>query len=873
MTNIRPARPSYVASPALIDMRLYCLIAFIFCQFTLASCSQKSSRDTNAEDTAQADSTAKPLSVTVTLADNNYQNKGGSRTVITLANTGDRELPAQGWKLFFNGGTPSAFDSTVAKVTLFNGDLHYISPGPKFAALPPGKSATVEVLAGRLRNKTDFPNGFYLVLDSNPAQAYPVAATINTGKIFEKSDRALAEKTFDDNARIASIPVDKLPPVFPTPASYQAQGAPFQLTDQVTIAAETEFNPEATFLAGSLNPILGKTPSIGSEGSGKRISLRKNPSLPAEGYQLTVNQDGVQIMASTRAGAFYGIQSLLTLLPARLPSGQSGPVTLPGLVVNDAPRFGYRALMMDMARNFQPKSEVLKVLDVMALYKMNTFHFHFSEDEGWRVEMPSLPELTEIGAKRAHTTDEQTNLIPSYGSGPATTNPAGTGFYSKADFIEILKYARDRHIEVIPEIESPGHARAAIKAMNVRYNRLLKAGKKTEAEQYLLRDVADKSVYRSVQGWDDNVINVAVPSVYTFMERVVDDLRAMYQEAGAPLKTIHFGGDEVPEGVWEKSPAVQKLMATNKSVKTTDDLWYYYFGKVNQLLKSRGLFLSGWEEIGLKKVNQNGKIVWIPNETFSSQNFRVNVWKNSPGSGAEDLAYRMANAGYKVILTGVTHLYLDLAYTPSSEEPGQYWGGYVDIDKPFSFIPYNYLRNLKDDITGKPINPALIKGREAITASGKANLVGIESPLWSETNRTTQQFEYKMLPKLLAVAERAWANDPSWATEQNTARSNELYNQAWSVFINTVGKRELPRLDVFAGGYQYRIPPVGAKVIGGKVAANVQFPGLTIRYTTDGTEPSAQSPVYSQPVSHTGPVKFKVFNAAGRAGQTVTINP
>ena len=355
------------------------------------------------------------------------------------------------------------------------------------------------------------------------------------------------------------------------------------------------------------------------------------------------------------------------------------------------------------------------------------------------------------------------------------------------------------------------------------------------------------------------------------MERVVDDLRGMYKEADAPLQTIHFGGDEVPGGVWEKSPSVQKLMTSNSSVKNTDDLWYYYFGKVNQLLKTRKLFLSGWEEIGLKKVKQNGRVTWVPNETFANENFRVNVWKNSPGSGAEDLAYRMANAGYKVILTGVTHMYLDLAYNQLSQEPGQYWGGYVDIDKPFYFIPYDYLRNLKDDNTGNRISPSLIKSREVLTAKGKANIVGIEAPLWSETNRTPQQFEYKMFPKLLAVAERAWAKDPTWAMETNEAKSGQLYDQAWSEFINKVGKRELPRLDVYAGGYEYRIPSVGARVINGKVAANVQFPGLTIRYTTDGTEPTAQSPVYAGAVASSGPVNFKVFNASGRSGQTVTI--
>jgi hexosaminidase len=312
-------------------------------------------------------------------------------------------------------------------------------------------------------------------------------------------------------------------------------------------------------------------------------------------------------------------------------------------------------------------------------------------------------------------------------------------------------------------------------------------------------------------------------------------------------------------------------MARNPAIKSTADLWDYYFTKVNQLLKGRGLFLSGWEEIGLRKVVQNGKSVWAPNPAFISENFRVNVWQNSPGSGAEDLAYRMANAGYKVILTNVTHLYIDLAYNSSSDEPGQYWGGYVDIDKPFYFIPYDYLRNLKDDNTGQRIDPATIKSRVAVTEKGKANLVGIESPLWSETNRSTDQFEYKLLPKLLAVAERAWAKDPTWATEANDQKSEQLYGQAWSEFIHTVGKRELPRLDTYAGGFQYRIPAAGAKVVGGKLAANVQFPGLTIRYTTDGTEPTKTSPVYVEPLALGKPIKLRVFNSTGRAGQTVTI--
>ena len=149
--------------------------------------------------------------------------------------------------------------------------------------------------------------------------------------------------------------------------------------------------------------------------------------------------------------------------------------------------------------------------------------------------------------------------------------------------------------------------------------------------------------------------------------------------------------------------------------------------------------------------------------------------------------------------------------------------------------------------------------------------MGIEAPLWSETNLSPQDFEYKMLPKLLGVAERSWSKDPTWATEKDAAKSQGLYNQAWSEFINIVGKRELPRLDVYAGGFNYRIPPPGAVIQDGKVLANVQFPGLTIRYTTDGSEPTATSPEYSQAISASGTVKIRAFNASGRGSSTLTL--
>ena len=832
-----------------------------------SSCAQKTA-DTSETTTAQtlAETPTKPLSISLSLADNT----GRSRLALTLTNTGNEPLPATGWKLYFNAGAPATVDANVARVEQVNGDFFYLRPGPKFQPMAPGASATITMQDRHIRNITDFPIGFYLVFDKNPEQSFPVALTVNKGTSFEKADQQLAEKIYDQNALIQAVPADKLTKIFPTPVSYQETGQSFVLDNQVVIVADKVFFTEAKLLANTLATPLGTKPTIGNQASGKSIALRKKAGIAPEGYELKINQDGVVLSASSGAGLFYGIQSLQTLMPPD--ARKSGSVTLPGLMVKDTPRFPYRAFMMDVARNFQPKSKVLKVLDLLALYKFNTLHLHFSDDEGWRVEMPSLPELTAVGGTRSYSIEQKQSIVPSYGSGPSANNTSGTGFYSKADFVEILKYAHDRHIEVIPEVESPGHARAALRAMDARYERLMKAGNKAEAEKYLLRDLTDKSAFKSVQNWNDNVIDVSLPSVYNFMERVADDLRAMYNEAGAPLKTIHYGGDEVPKGVWEKSPSVQRLMAQKTALKTTADLWDYYFGRLDQMLKSRGLYLSGWEEIGLRKVLKNGRSVWMPNPAFANKNFHVNVWQNSPGSGAEDLAYRLANAGYKVILTPVTHLYIDMAYNTSSDEPGQYWGGYVDIDKPFYFIPFDYLRNFKDDKTGKLYPSSVIKSREPLTATGRANIVGIEAPLWAEKILSPAQLEYKLLPKLLSVAERTWAKDPDWAVEINTAKSDDLYNKAWSEFVSTVAARELPRLDTYAGGFAYRIPTAGAKVVSGKLMANVQFPGMTIRYTTDGTEPTATSPVYTEPIPATGTIKLKVFNKAGRSGQTMTLN-
>ncbi|AMM52718.1 beta-N-acetylhexosaminidase [Rufibacter sp. DG15C] len=851
-------------------------MGFLGCFFSVwtVSCGQPSPQKQEKVETASASLNAKAnLQLTFQVLEEKYLGKTQSLSSLTFKNTGNAPLPATGWTIYFNG-SPSfkAKDNNgLVKVEAINGDLLRLVPTENFKAVAAGDSISIELVsAGQIINDSRAPYGFYLVWDQEPAKGYSLSThyvkpTKNAVGWIEAQD------IYRQNQVIQDIPEDKLTKVFPTPAQYTKTGSSLTLTPATKITSEKEFANEQQHLEAYLQMVFGKPNTTQTrEASAPSIQLKKKAGLGAEGYELQVASSGIVISATSPAGMFYGIQSLKTLMPPLLLAKKQTSVTIDGVQVKDAPRFPHRAFMMDVARNFQQKEQVLKVLDLMALYKLNVLHFHLNDDEGWRLEIAGLPELTQVGGRRGHTLDNLEFLQAAYASGPDVNNTTGSGHYTKADFIEILKYAKARHIKVIPEIETPGHARAAIKAMDARYYRLLKEGKKTEAEQYLLRDLNDKSVYRSVQYWNDNVMDVSMPSTYRFLEKVTDEVLAMYKEAGAPIQTIHFGGDEVPKGVWEKSPSVQALMKKDASIKEIDDLWYYFFNKLNAMVKARKLYLSGWEEVGLRKVRENGKLSYVANPVLAKENVHVDVWNNIGANS--DLAYRMANAGYKVVLTNVTNLYLDLAYQKAYEEPGLYWGGFVDLDKPFYFIPLNYMKNMKVDESNNPIKPGAFAGKEQLTAKGKANIVGLQAPLWSERILSPERQEYMLLPKLLGLAERAWAPDPTWATESNSAKSEALYTTAWSQFVNTLGKRELPRLNYFHNGFQYRIPTAGAVVENGKVVANVQLPGMVIRYTVDGSEPTAQSKVYLGPITEKGTVKLRVFDVTGRGSRVIAVD-
>ena len=250
--------------------------------------------------------------------------------------------------------------------------------------------------------------------------------------------------------------------------------------------------------------------------------------------------------------------------------------------------------------------------------------------------------------------------------------------------------------------------------------------------------------------------------------------------------------------------------------------------------------------------------------------YHLDVWNNLAGN--EDLAYKLANAGYKVVLTNVTNLYLDLAYTKSHCEPGQYWGGYVDVDKPFSFTPLNYYKNQKENKFGESLPDSFFHSKEKLTRFGETNIIGLQAPLWSEIITSKERFEYLLLPKLLGAAERSWAKNPAWATEADSSKSELQYQHAWSDFVNLIGKREFEKLNHYAGGFTYRIPAPGYIVENRIIKANVLYPGLIIRYTQDGTEPTTESEVYSAELPFKDNTKLKAFNAEGRSSTTQVVS-
>ncbi|WP_348945660.1 family 20 glycosylhydrolase [Chitinibacter sp. FCG-7] len=827
----------------------------------------------------------------------NAHNGDNFLAALTLTNLSDQPLPASGWAIYFNTCRkikPETVSGNVL-VTHVNGDFWSLEPKAEFGALQPGETRTFDYEGlFWVISETDAPLGFYIVYDvgmpnaqmeviGDPEIAEFATPAQRNRNAADQVALSNAAQTYADNAALSLLPADSLSKITPTPLSYTAAAGEFVINKNTYIVHSADLANEAALLQASLHDVSGKTlqrAAITPAGAAT-IKLQigavnvSDTLAPNEAYQLDVTPQGIVITGASAAGVCNGIQSLRQLLPVAAFLNPQAELAVGACKVVDAPRFAYRGMHLDVGRNFTSKETILRLLECMSLYKLNQFHFHVTDDEGWRLEIPSLPELTEIGSLRGYTADETDNLVPCFGSGGDVAGKAGSGYYSKADFIEILKYATARHIEVVPEIDVPGHARAAIKAMNVRYTRLMAEGREAEAKQYLLCDFNDASVYESVQLWHDNVICIGQESCYNFIETVLHDVKAMFEEAGAPFTTMHTGGDEVPHGAWEQSPVCQAFMKEQGMTQIVE-LQNYFLARYRDLLKKYGLVFGGWEEIALVKKEVNGVHTHGPNPEFVNANFRPYVWNNVWGWGQEDFAYQLANAGYKTVLSNVTNLYFDLAYAKDPLEPGYYWGGFIETRGAFEFVPLDIFTTATVNLFGHALDKDNIASKVRLTPEGTKNIIGIQGQLWAENIRNRGRLEYLAMPRTIALAERAWAKDPAWTSIADAAARQSKIDADWNEFANRLGQRELPRLDGFPrsedfGGYGYRIPLPGVKVEAGKLYANTSAPGLAIRYTTDGSDPTPASALYTGPVAATATMKVAAFSTNNRRSRVVTV--
>ena len=789
-----------------------------------------------------------PIAVDWHMGQNNTSaNNYNSRFVIK--NISKQPL-GDNWQFFFNQFSRQVTVPAGCPVDIEEVSTTYyrVKPNGNYKPIAAGDSLVVEmVMGGAVINKCYMPAGGHVVMDGD--MAHPIAVNIKRSPL-DKPGQWRDHKAYPDgnymyayNAAINSFGdgyTGNDYDIFPTPKEVDIEDGFTQVGSIVTIKYGKFFQWGGyRRVKNLLTDELKKRGIYVSSGQNTVIELLldKKMSTNREYYSLRVHDGRITIHGATSAGLMNGVKTLIAALD------HSKGHRLQNCFVIDWPDFGYRGMHFDVARNYVAgPAEMKRLIDLLSYYKINTLQFHFTDDEAWRLEIPGLPELTQVAARRGATLDEKGYLAQIFdGNGnPDDLSQCANGYLTRSEFIDLLRYAWKHGVNIIPEIETPGHARAAIVAMKNR------AASNPTAKQYRLWDEKNTSVYTSAQSYHDNVLNVASDDVYLFIDYVVGELQQMYKEAGLKLEVVHLGGDEVARGAWDQSPDVQALMQ-REGLKDQHDVHAYFLKRISSLLEARKIRIEGWQEIGLDNTPEYNALM-IPRVAG------VNAW--STVGSRSDVPYRLANDGYPVILSNVTNFYLDMGYSWHQNEQGLHWGGKVDEFDAWSALPTNLYASARTAVDGTPI--------DITTASeGKAklerpnNIIGIQAQLWGETLRNFDQVQYMMLPKMMGVSERAWTAAPEWS--QNLA-DNEAYNEARHQYNLKIGTRELPLLNSM--GFNFRVGPPGIKVADGMLLINTQYPDEMVTYTLDGSEPTIDSPRWTAPVPvKTQPqvVKAKAF--------------
>lgn len=539
----------------------------------------------------------------------------------------------------------------------------------------------------------------------------------------------------------------------PYPAHVQEGKGVFVLDKQVSIEAPADARAKeiAAFLRDAIQAQAGIELPEHAARKGRRIVLKLDPAVAGdEAYRLEANPRGIEIRASTDKGLFWGVQTLRQLLP--VDASGSVKVTIPTVSIEDEPAFAYRGHMLDVGRHFYPVAFIEKQLDLMSYYKLNVFRWHLTEDQGWRIEIKRYPKLTDVGAWRTEADGSR------YG-----------GFYTQDQVREVVEYARQRNIMVIPEIEMPGHSSAAVAA-------------------YPELSCAKKPIAVPT-GWGvfSDVFCPADENVYVFLQNVLDEVLPLF-----PSPYVHIGGDEVPAGAWDHCEACDKLIR-EQGLEDGQGLQSYFIRRMQVYLASKGKTMIGWDEILEGGVDASAVI---------------EIWRG------DDEGHKALANGNRIV--NATPFYLD---TPLNR---------LTVEKLYLTDPLSVLDS----------------------AAHRDQVLGAEAPLWSE-RADPLNAEQRLYPRLLAFAERLW-------------RGGSADAAAYADFHQRLAA-QYPRLDAWQVAYapedrntvDYTVTIDDARD-GWQVKAQRGFADIENHYTTDGSEPTAASPSFTDAIDIKQPGTLRV---------------
>ena len=717
---------------------------------------------------------------------------------------------------------------------------------------------------GIVRRQSDLPVGGFIVSNDNILE-------IEFDYIWKNADgiEKLNPPTSVDryNEYISNYLIEKseLDIILPTPTSVKLIDGEIELSENYNILID-EFNISHELINSIFNGVAGFYPYKTDE-IDNRITINKVNALGEESYTLNIGNNGIFIGASDRAGALYGLQSLKQIfLVSKL---ENTPIKF--IEIKDSPKFSYRGMLLDISRNFYGPDKIKQILDYLSFLKINYLDFRLTDDEGWRLEIPDLEELTEVGSKRAYTKDEFENLIPMYGSGP-DTNSTGSGYLSRADYIDILKYAYERNITVIPQISVPSHMRSAIVSMNARYQKYMEMGNQVEAERYLLIDPDDQSEYYSAQGFDDNIMCVCRESSFAFYEKVIDEIFLMYKDAGVEMTKFGVAADELPFGAWQKSPLCDKFMSENSISGDYNALYQLMQQRIYNKISSYGATMTGWDDILLKLTERNQSETQIK-DFFKDDDILLFVWKNDWGQGRQDMIYKYANLGYKTVMSNSSAFYFDMVDDKDLDNIGLSWSGYANYLDMWSVDVFDIFNDTygveKNNISKEYIDKSV-----KLNPSSRENIIGVQSQIWSETIRNEGILDYMFMPNIIVFSQKAWSHDDSWMNITDLDLKRIKIQEEWNKFANNIGQRLLPMVDEIYGGLSYDLPKPGGKIVNDSLYANTVFPGLHIKYTLDGSIPLNSSETFTSPlkVNEDEIINLRLFDNTGRGGNSIIVN-